>query len=98
MAETIARLREADPNRVVIHTNGSFHSDYRLGTVSRTISRRPGDKVLVVALRPGMSWSKCTLDADTTVGQNGEDVPVADYIVYVKAMEEEEAPEEAGNQ
>ena len=40
MAESIARLRAADPARLVLHATGSFHCDYRLGTVLRVIARR----------------------------------------------------------
>lgn len=93
MAESIARAREVEPLRSVVHTNGSFHSDYRLGTVSRLINRRPDDKVIVVAIRPAHSWSRATLNEET-LEYGGADVPVADYIVYVEPKVEEET--EAG--
>jgi len=92
MAESIARMRQAHPERSIVHTNGSFHCDYRLGTVSRLASRRPDDKIIVVAIRPAYSWSEATLNAET-MEYNGADVPVADYIVYV---EYKPAPEPEG--
>ncbi|MCB1221110.1 MAG: ChaN family lipoprotein [Planctomycetales bacterium] len=74
MAESIAMIRDAGPDRPVLHVNGSFHSDYGLGTVERLIQRRPADNVVVVALRP--------VDSFTGL-MPFEDRELADYIVYV---------------
>lgn len=40
------------PGRVLVHVNGAFHSDERLGTVSRVLRRRPGTRALVVSFVP----------------------------------------------
>jgi uncharacterized iron-regulated protein len=74
MAESIAEIREADPEAQVLHINGSFHSDYGLGTAERLLARRADDKVLTVALRPVDSF--VTLDPFS-------DRELADYIIYV---------------
>lgn len=43
MAESIADYLASNPHRqpLVIHCNGSFHSDYGLGTAARVAARRP---------------------------------------------------------
>jgi uncharacterized iron-regulated protein len=78
MAETIARLREADPQRQVVHLSGSFHIDYGLGIVPRLRERRPQDKIVTVAIRPVADFEEQTLKAalDAEPG-------VADYVVFV---------------
>jgi uncharacterized iron-regulated protein len=78
MAESIARLRESDPQRQVVHLSGSFHIDYHLGIYPRLVQRRPQDKVVTVALRPVENFEDATLQAalDAEPG-------VADYVVFV---------------
>jgi uncharacterized iron-regulated protein len=91
MAESISRLRAADPARLVVHTNGSFHSDYRLGTVMRVIARRsppavsPADAVLVVAIRPVSGWSQASAHAEDlpSTDDAAAATPVADFVLYV---------------
>lgn len=91
MAESIARLRAADAGALIVHTNGSFHSDYRLGTVMRVLARRsppaaaPADRVLVVALRPVSGWSQADPHAEDMPGPAEGDpaVPVADFVLFV---------------
>jgi len=51
MAETLA-ARMA-PGAVVVHVNGAFHSDERLGLVERLQRRRPEAKILVVSVVKG---------------------------------------------
>jgi uncharacterized iron-regulated protein len=52
MAESIAsEIRRSDLNApLVIHWCGRFHSDYRLGTVSRLAERRPELKIITVSM------------------------------------------------
>ena len=50
MGESVARALA--PGRVVVHVNGSFHSDERLGTVARLLRRRPDARVQVVSFVP----------------------------------------------
>ena len=56
MAESIASAytaaAAASKHPVLVHVNGSFHSDYELGTVSRAKRRLPGKRAVVIAMRP----------------------------------------------
>lgn len=40
------------PRRIVVHVNGSFHSDERLGTVPRALRRQPAARALVISFVP----------------------------------------------
>jgi uncharacterized iron-regulated protein len=53
MAESVARA--AAEGALVIHFNGSFHSDYRLGIVPRLLRRQPGINVVVISPVPARS-------------------------------------------
>ena len=94
MAESIALQLESMPYRLVVHTNGSFHSDYGLGTVSRVQTRLPLARLVTVAVRPVDSWNGLDLTAedfipgelpDAAVDGYGEPMRVADYIVFVQS-------------
>jgi len=59
MAESIAasfsqpgRANNSTVKNVIVHFNGAFHSDYKLGTAARTIRRLPKAKVKVVSVIP----------------------------------------------
>jgi uncharacterized iron-regulated protein len=52
MAESIANAAQAAPNALVIHYNGAFHSDFRLGTASRTKQRMPKSNIKIVSALP----------------------------------------------
>ncbi len=56
MAESIAQAYTAGSiggkRPLVISVNGSFHSDYRDGTVSRTRRRLPGKQIVVITVLP----------------------------------------------
>ncbi|MGH9769664.1 MAG: ChaN family lipoprotein [Blastocatellia bacterium] len=56
MAESIANALGPQPNAqggpIVVHFNGAFHSDYRLGTASRAIRRLPKSIVKVISVVP----------------------------------------------
>lgn len=54
MAESVAKSfsNAADPRPLILHFNGAFHSDYRLGTVARTRQRLPKARVQVVSIVP----------------------------------------------
>ncbi|MFN7944053.1 MAG: ChaN family lipoprotein [Blastocatellia bacterium] len=54
MAESIAAAWQnaSGQKPLIVHYNGAFHSDYRLGTAARTIQRLPGAKVKVVSVIP----------------------------------------------
>src|SRR5205085_7276592 len=54
MAESIAKsfTNAGDPKPLVVHFNGAFHSDFRLGTAARTRQRLPKAKIEVVSVVP----------------------------------------------
>jgi uncharacterized iron-regulated protein len=59
MAESIANSLSSpgpEPNAqsgpLVVHFNGAFHSDYRLGAASRAIRRAPKSNVKVISIVP----------------------------------------------
>ena len=54
MAESIARAynRSMEPKPLIVHFNGAFHSDYRLGTAARVRTRLEKARVAVVSIVP----------------------------------------------
>jgi len=75
MGESVARSWL--PGRTVLHYNGSFHSDFRLGTAARALQRTPGATMLVVTAVP-------VKDLDR-LNPSKEDRKRADYLLYVLA-------------
>jgi len=75
MAESVARAWS--PGRLVVHYNGSFHSDFRLGTAERALRRAGAASMLVVTALPVPN-----LD-DLSPGK--EVRKRADYLLYVLA-------------
>lgn len=74
MAESIARARHGAPDAVVVHVNGAFHSNGRLGTVERLVRRMPTLRVAVVTLAP--------VD-DPRAGDAAEHAG-SDYVVFTR--------------
>ena len=75
MGESVARAWA--PGRLVVHYNGAFHSDFRLGTVDRARQRAAHAEVLVVTAVP-------VADLDR-LEPSKEERKRADYLVYVLA-------------
>jgi uncharacterized iron-regulated protein len=75
MGESVARVWS--PGRLVVHYNGAFHSDFRLGTVDRARQRAEGAKVVVVTALP-------VAELDRLEPSKAERKR-ADYLVYVLA-------------
>ena len=75
MAESIARAyQEAGESKpLIIHYNGAFHSDYRLGTAERTIKRLPKVRVKVVSVVPTENLDAIKADEHRKRG---------DYVVF----------------
>jgi uncharacterized iron-regulated protein len=72
MAESIARAFEAH-GAPVVHMNGAFHSNYRLGTVSRVKRRLPGARIAVVSFVP-------VADLDRVNGKSRR--KLGDWVVF----------------
>jgi uncharacterized iron-regulated protein len=75
MGESVARVWA--PGQLVVHYNGAFHSDFRLGTADRAAQRRPDARVIVVTAMPVKE-----LD---TLAPSKDDRKRADYLLYVLA-------------
>lgn len=73
MAESV--VRSWSPGGLVIHYNGSFHSDYRLGTAERVARRLPDAKRLVISAIP-----VANLDS---IAPTKHDRKRADILVFV---------------
>jgi len=74
MAESIAEAWRASGGALVLHYNGSFHSDMGQGTAERLRRRLPGARVLVVTAIP--------VD-DVARAGGGAYADRADYVVLV---------------
>ena len=93
MAESIARQRQRDPMRPVLHINGSFHSDYVMGTYSRLQTRRSGDKLMSVTMRPVAPLSAGDPAAEQLEPEEFSCQPqIADFLIFVPAPETQEQP------
>jgi len=75
MAESVARAWA--PGRLVIHYNGAFHSDFKLGTAERARERASGADVVVITALP-------VPDLDR-LDPSKEERKRADYLLYVLA-------------
>jgi uncharacterized iron-regulated protein len=73
MAESIVQALEKRSG-VIVHYNGSFHSDFGLGTAERVRRRAPHSRIVVVSMLP-------VTDLDT-LAPAGDDLKRADYLVY----------------
>jgi len=51
MADSITRYLAKNKNALVVHLNGTFHSEGRLGTVEQLMHYRPGTRALVVTIK-----------------------------------------------
>lgn len=77
MAEAVAFAADHYAPGVVVHVNGSFHSDFGLGTADRVRRRLRDRRAVVVAMLPVTN-----LD---TLAPAGEELTRADYLVYTFA-------------
>lgn len=73
MGEAIANAHSRWPNAVIVHVNGSFHSDFGMGTADRAKSRLPGLRVAVISFVP-------VPDLDTADGKKIR--KQGDYLVF----------------
>lgn len=75
MGESVARAWR--PGRLVVHYNGAFHSDFKLGTAERARRRADGATMLVVTALPVSNLDD--------LSPSKEDRKRADYLLYVLA-------------
>ena len=77
MGEAVASaLEQAPPGALVVHVNGSFHSDFRMGAAARTQSRLKGKRVAVVTFVPVADLDRPTAEGLRELG---------DYVVFTLA-------------
>ena len=77
MGEAIASAIANGPaGALVVHVNGSFHSDYRMGTAERARQRLDGKRVTVVSFVPV---------ADLDAADGGKLRSLGDYVVFTLA-------------
>ena len=77
MGESIAMAyAAAPPHALVVHVNGSFHSDYRMGTVERAEHQLPGKRIVVVSFVPV---------ADLDAADGPAQKKLGDYVVFTLA-------------
>ncbi len=72
MGESVAGV--VGPGRLVVHYNGSFHSDFKRGTVERARDRVPGARRAVIAVLPVASLDNLNPKPERKR---------ADYLIYV---------------
>lgn len=76
MAESIVQaFARSDDGTIVVHFDGSFHSDYGLGTVARTLARAPRARRLTITAVPV---------ADPLRANAAEFAQRADYVVFTR--------------
>jgi len=76
MGESIALAYErAGVDAIVVHFDGAFHSDYRQGTVARTMRRALNLRSLVITAVP---------TADPRSALMGENAMKADYVIFTR--------------
>lgn len=76
MAESIVWARQSWPGWLVVHYNGGFHSDHRLGTVERLARRLTGARIAVVTVVPV---------PDVAAADPAQHAGRGDYLVFVPA-------------
>jgi uncharacterized iron-regulated protein len=59
---------------IVVHFNGAFHSDFKLGTAARAARRLPGKRIVVVTVLP--------VDHLDQIAPNENERRRGDYLVY----------------
>ncbi|MEM7247595.1 MAG: ChaN family lipoprotein, partial [Acidobacteriota bacterium] len=75
MGETCADALDTHPGHLVLHVNGSFHSNYWDGTVHQLKTRKPDARVLTIAVQP--------TSHPAVADPSGP--PVADWVVFAES-------------
>ncbi len=79
MAEAIVEARQRAPrNAIVVHYDGAFHSDFRLGTVSRVQRRSPDARLVVITAVP--------VTTDLSAATLADHKDRADFIIFTKRI------------
>lgn len=76
MAYSIAEHLKSSPNGLVIHLNGGFHSEHRLGAVEQLTNFDPKVKILVITIKP---------DENFTVFDKSKHENAGDFVILTDA-------------
>ncbi len=76
MAFSIAEQLKKDAGVLVVHLNGSFHTENRLGTAEQVTKLNPKAKVLVVTMRS---------EADFTRFEKAKHENIGDFVILTDA-------------
>lgn len=76
MAFSIAEFLKKEKNALVVHLNGAFHTENRLGTVEQVLRLQPKAKILVVTMRS---------DADFTKFDQAKHENLGDFVILTDA-------------
>jgi uncharacterized iron-regulated protein len=77
MAESIVQaFARSDDGTIIVHFDGSFHSDYGLGTVARVLRRATRAQSLIITAVPV---------ADPLRANAAPDAPRADFVIFTRS-------------
>jgi uncharacterized iron-regulated protein len=68
MADSIAKALRKNKNALVVHLNGGFHSENRLGTVEQLLKYNPKTRVVVVTMKSADNFPNFDKTTDTDAG------------------------------
>lgn len=68
MAFSIAEFLKREKNGLIVHVNGSFHTENRLGTAEQLLKLRPSAKIIVVTMRTEDEYTKFDPTKHTGLG------------------------------
>lgn len=75
MANSVAKYLSKNKNALVVHLNGSFHTESRLGTVEHLLKYRPKTKALVVTMHASDNFK---------VFDKVRDAGLGDYVILTQ--------------
>ena len=78
MADAIARFVKKGKDPLVVHLNGSFHTESRMGTVEHLLRYRPKTRVLVITMRYENDFRAFDAAKHTDIG---------DYVILTDAKQ-----------
>jgi uncharacterized iron-regulated protein len=81
MAENMAKFRDAHPNHRILFVVGGFHVTQGLGTITKYLQRRPGDKVSVLVM---------SMSPDGSLAWDPDDHHAGNAVLMVKPPEKKE--------
>ncbi len=75
MSNSVAKYLKSNKNALVVHLNGAFHTESRLGTAEHFLKSRPQSKVIVVTMRYEEDFKTFDKTKDTDIG---------DFVILTK--------------